>query len=255
MCCRKRWRGFGAIGRTQRDEPTATGQYLVGLHRLISGRTIISNGRLDMRLSKSCLVVLAALLASTLGSGQASPTRQQTSLLVRMSFTNSWLPQGFANFPQICFSVDRSGHYEMRRLTMKVSTESSKENPDKKFVLGAPYSELLQGTLSSGELGKLEKFLEDPEFVKLSSSTPSLLRKGAETFVAEVPRESRVQRVVISNADGENPFPRSTSRFVNWLQHFKAEGAEPLDVSADDICPSGTFQPVNPAAALLQPMP
>lgn len=208
-----------------------------------------------MRLPKSCLVVLTALLASTLGSAQASPTKRQTSLLVRMSFSNSWLPQGFASFPQICFSVDRTGHYEMRRLTMKVSTESSKENPDKKFVLGTPYSELLQGTLSPVEFGKLEKFLEDPEFVKLSSSSPSVLRKGAETFVAEVPRESRVQRVVVSNADGENPFPRSANRFVNWLQHFKAEGAEPLDVSADDICPSGVLQPVNPTAAFLQPAP
>jgi hypothetical protein len=207
-----------------------------------------------MRLSKSYLVVISALLASTLVWGQESQIKQQPALLIRMSFTNSWLPQGFASFPQICFSVDRTGHYEMRRLTMKVSSESPKENPDKKYVLGSPYSELLQGTLSLGELGKLEKFLEDPEFVKLSSATPSLLRKGAETFVAEVPRESRVQRVVMSNADGENPFPRSANRFVNWLQHFKAEGAEPLDVSADDICPSGTLQPVNPAAALLQPI-
>jgi hypothetical protein len=145
-------------------------QDFLGLHRMVSGRTMISIGRFDMRFSKSYLVVLSALLASTLGWGQEAQANQ-TSLLVRMSFSSSWIPQGSANFPQICFSVDRSGHYEMRRLTMKVSSDSPKENPDRKLVIGTPYSELLQGTLSPGELGKLEKFLEDPEFVKFQLYT------------------------------------------------------------------------------------
>jgi hypothetical protein len=34
--------------------------------------------------------------------------------------------------------------------------------------------------------------------------------------------------------------PYSVQKFVSWLQQFKAEGAEPLDVSALDICPSRT---------------
>jgi hypothetical protein len=101
----------------------------------------------------------------------------------------------------------------------------------------------------------LEKLLADPEFLRLAASAPNILRKGAETFVAEVPREDQVQRVVMSDADGENPLPRSAKRIVNWLQHFKAEGAKPLDVSAEDICPSAALQPVNPATALLRPTP
>jgi hypothetical protein len=208
-----------------------------------------------MQFSKRYLVVTSLLLASTLAWGQQPQINQRTSLLVRMSFTSSWVPQGFGSLPQICFSVDRTGHYEMRRLTIKVSTESPQASPDTKLLLGTPYTELLQGTLLASELEKLEKLLADPEFLKLAASAPNILRKGAETFVAEVPREDQVQRVVMSDADGENPLPRSANRIVNWLQHFKAEGAKPLDVSAEDICPSAALQPVNPTTALLQPTP
>ena len=117
-----------------------------------------------------------------------------------------------------------------------------------------PKTEMLQGTLTPAELGKLQKLLGDREFRTLTS-TPRFLLGDGETFVAEVPGEYGVLRVVVSNADNENPFPRSAERIVSWLQHFKAEGAEPIDVSAMDICPSAALQPVNPGIASLQPVP
>ncbi len=204
-----------------------------------------------MRFSKSCLVFASLLLAPILICGQQTRTMEGTSLLVRMSFTSSWVPQGFASSPQICFSVDRDGHYEMRRLAMKVEADSPHANADDKLLPGTPYTELLEGTLAANELEQLEKFLADPEFRKLAASTPNILRNGAETFVAEVPRDGQVQRVVISNADGEKPFPRSANRIVTWLEHFKAEGAKNIEVSAEDICPRGALQAVNPATASL----
>jgi hypothetical protein len=204
-----------------------------------------------MRFSKRHIVMASALLASTFAWGQqpqinGPQINEPTSLLVRMSVASSWEPSGFGSFPQICFSVDRSGHYEMRRATMKGNAE---------FVEGTPHTELLQGTMPVKELKKLETLLQDPEFRALPRSSGGILRKGAETFVAEVPRRNGVQRVVISDTDGENPFPHSAQRTVDWLQQFKAEGAEPLDVSALDICPSGALQPVNPNTASLQPVP
>jgi hypothetical protein len=214
-----------------------------------------------MRFSKKNVVMATVLLASTFVWGQQPLTDRPASLLVRMSFASSWVPSGFGSFPQICFSVDRSGHYEMRRVTLKVSTEPLHGLPDAsspddtKRVVKTPQAELLQGTLPPSELAKLEKLLQDPEFLKLTSAPASILRKGAETFVAEVPRETSVQRVVVSDANGENPFPHSAQGIVNWLEHFKAEGAEPLDVSALDICPSGVLQPANPNIALLQSVP
>jgi hypothetical protein len=208
-----------------------------------------------MRFSKRHMVVASALLASTLSWAQQPQINEHTSLLVRMSFASSWVPSGLGGFPQICFSVDHTGHYEMRRVTIKVSAEPLQGSPDAKLLLGTPHTELLQGTLSPSELENLQKLLEDPEFRGLARSSGGILRKGAETFVAEVPRENGVQRVVMSDTDRESPFPRSAKRIVNWLQHFKAEGAKPLDVSAEDICPSGALQPVSPATASLQPIP
>jgi hypothetical protein len=192
----------------------------------------------------------SVLLTWTLAWGQQPQTNGRESsgpsLLVRMSFANSFVRWGYDSLPQICFSIDRSGHYEMRRLTMKGGAP---------YLQGTPHPELLQGTLPSVELGKLEKLLGDPEFVKLTDAPASILLKGAETFVAEVPRDTGVQRVVMSDADGQNPFPHSVRRIVSWLQQFKDEGAEPLDVSAPDICPSRTLQPVHPNIAALQPAP
>jgi hypothetical protein len=213
-----------------------------------------------MRFSTRHVVMASALLASTFAWGQrpqinGREINEPTSLLVRMSFASSWQPSGFGSLPQICFSVDRSGHYEIRRVTMKISTEPLQGSPNGKVIVKTPHVDLLQGTLPSVELAKLEKLIEDPEFLSLTSAPASLLRKGAETFVAEVPRDANVQRVVLSDADGENPFPHSAQRIVSWLRQFKAEGAEQLDVSALDICPSGALQPVSPNVASLQPVP
>ena len=88
------------------------------------------------------------------------------------------------------------------------------------------------------------------------SALPAERRHEAEALLANfLPGEFRnmnVRRVVLSDADRENPFPRSANKIVNWLQHFKAEGAEPLDVSAQDICPTGTLQQIDPAVASTQ---
>lgn len=208
-----------------------------------------------MRFSKKHIVMASVLLASTFAWGQQIETNGPTSLLVRMSFASSWVSSGFGSLPQVCFSVDRSGHYEMRRVTIKTSTEPLQGSPNSKVVVGTPHTELLQGTLPAKELRKLDKLLGDPDFRSLAGPFGGLLRKGAETFVAEVPRENGVQRVVMSDADRENPFPPSADRIVKWLRSFKAEGAEPLDVSAEDICPTGALQPVKPATALLEPTP
>jgi hypothetical protein len=86
------------------------------------------------------------------------------------------------------------------RVTMKGKAE---------FDEGTPHTELLQGTMPAKELKKLETLLQDPEFRALPRSSGGILRKGAETFVAEVPRRNGVQRVVISDTEGENPFPHS----------------------------------------------
>jgi hypothetical protein len=212
-----------------------------------------------MRFSNRQVVMASVLFASTFVWGQQPEIILPTSLLARMSFASSWIPSGFEGFPQICFSVDRSGNYEMRRVTLKVSAETLHGFPDSKedakAIVKEPQTELVQGTLAPNELKTLVTLLQDPDFRALPRSTGGIVRKGAETFVAEIPRASGVQRVVVSDADRENPFPHSVRGIVSWLRQFKPEGAMPLDVSALDICPSGAVQPVNPNSALSRPTP
>jgi len=191
-----------------------------------------------MRPSTKFVLIASVFLASALACGQGQPqSAESTSLLARLSFTSTWIGgHDQEGFPQICLSVDRTGYYRMRRLTTKGETE------------------LLQGTLPPSELGKLEKLLGDSEFRRLSGSPASLLRKGAETLVAEVPREESIQRIIMSDIDGESPLPRSAGKIVRWLQRFKPEGTQPLEGSTQDICPSGALRPLQPATAALEPI-
>jgi hypothetical protein len=208
-----------------------------------------------MRFSKRQIVLSAAILAATFAWGQQPDVHlpADSSLLVRMSFASSWEFHGFVTGPQVCFSVNRSGHYQMRRVTTKTTIEPREGAPNGKAVVETPQTEYLQGTLAVRDLENLKKFVGDPNLLKLTVVPPSIVRKGGETFVAEIANGSRTRRIVVSDADGENPFPDSAEKIVDWLEGFKAEGARPLDVSTEDICPTGTMQPIAPDAARLEP--
>jgi len=202
-----------------------------------------------MRLWTRFAAIASWFLVSALGWGQlyAVPADRDRDLLARLSFASTWAVDNASKAsPQICFSVDLAGHYRMRRLTTKGGAD---------FLQGSPHPEVVRGTLQPKELRKLGRLLGDPDFRNLDGSFGGLVRKGAETFVAEVPRESGVQRIVVSDPDRENRFPDSVSRIVSWLQDFEAVGAEAVDVSSQDICPSGALQPINPATALVKPIP
>jgi hypothetical protein len=194
-----------------------------------------------MGLSKRILIT-SCLIASALAWGQDAQVNESSSAFVRVSFT-SFILGDSRSYRKICFSFDRTGHYELERVTMKVSTKRSQGSPVyNSSVSGPSHTELVQGSMFAGDLQKLEKLLADSDFMKVTASTPEMtaLQKGSEDFVAEVPRENGVQRVAMRDADGENPFPRSVQEIVNWLQHFKAENAKPLNVLGG-ICPKDAW--------------
>jgi hypothetical protein len=72
-----------------------------------------------MRFSKRHIEMASVILASTLALGQQPQINGReidgpSSLLVRLSFTSTWVADvGDKDFPQICFSVDRSGRYQI----------------------------------------------------------------------------------------------------------------------------------------------
>jgi hypothetical protein len=197
-----------------------------------------------MGLSKSILIT-SCLVTSALAWGQNAQVNESSSAFVRVSLT-SYILGDSGSYRKICFSFDRTGHYELARVTMKLTTKRSQGSPVYNGSSSGPrHTELVQGSMFAGDLQKLEKLLADSDFMKVTASTPEItaLQKGAEDFVAEVPRENGMQRVVMRDADGENPFPRSVQEIVNWLQHFKAENAEPLNVLGE-ICPKDAWSDV-----------
>jgi hypothetical protein len=180
-----------------------------------------------MHSSTKFLLAATMFLAPTFTCAQLLQAKDQTNQLARLSLSStSPIAAGEKGFPQVCFSVDRDGRYQMSRLT----SEGGRE--------------LLQGTVLPGKLKKLEELLGDSEFISVGSSG-GLLRNSAQAFAAEVPREKGTLRIFISDTDTENPFPRSVRRVANWLQNFNPEDAEPFETSVPDICPRGEgFEPL-----------
>ncbi len=139
-----------------------------------------------------------------------------------------------AAFTQVCLSVVRDGHYQMRHVSAKRGAE------------------MLQGTLSPHELKRLGGLLGNADVRSQEGSSGGLLRNSAETFTAEVQRKDGVQRFTLTDTDGESPFPRSVLKIVAWLQGFDAQDAKHLAVDTEDICPGGALQPVHPVSARLK---
>jgi hypothetical protein len=189
-----------------------------------------------MRFSKSSVVMASMLVVSTLAWGQLAQIDGTRSMNARMSFTSSWVDDfGDRDLPQVCFSVADTGHYQLRRKAMKTNGDPVQGSPHSNLLRKTPHPELLQGTLSPSEPRELRKLFGDRGFLTLTTSAPIILRKGAETFVAEVPRENGVQRVVMTDADNEHPLPPLINKIVDWIQDFKAEGAKPLGVRVGSL--------------------
>jgi hypothetical protein len=198
-----------------------------------------------MRSSKRKIAVAFMILVSSLAWSQTPQVEiNKPSYLVRMSFAKTWR----AHSSPTCFSADVNGHYQIRR---SKATQYTVEKDGHQFIYRNLRTELLQGTLDENAMKQLKALLENPELVSLTPKA-NFLRKDGETFAADVAREHDVQRVVVTDSDYESAFPPSVRKLVSWLENFKAEGAEPLDDSDADICPSPTLQLVNPAVAMLQ---
>jgi len=194
----------------------------------------------DRKIAVTCMILVSSFAWSQTPQAEIN----KPSYLVRMSFVKTWR----AHSSPTCFSADVNGHYQMRR---SKATQYTVEKDGRQFVYRNLRTELLQGTLDENAMRQLKGLLENPELVSLTPRA-NLLRKDGETFAVDVTREREVQRVVITDSDNENAFPASVRNLVSWLENFKAEGAQPLDDSDADICPSATLQLADPAVATLQ---
>lgn len=178
------------------------------------------------------LFAALALLTSSTGLAQ-SKKPVSDGLIARLSYASTygvdW--RETEGSPNVCFALYRTGRYQVLMDTEKGT-------------------EFLQGELSKDQLLHVSRMLEDLDF---ESSEVSLIRRGSESFEAEVHRSGETTRYLWIDPDHQRPFPKSANSVVHWLRNFKAQGAFPLPngkLNEQQICPSE--KPLLPMTAGLQ---
>jgi hypothetical protein len=176
------------------------------------------------------LLLLGLLLSFVLDpcTAQQEKSKGTNSLWARLSYTSTYVADGNApSSPHICLELQRSGRYRISKLT-KGAVED------------------LQGKLSQEQVRVLAEMLDGLDF---ASSGGALVRRGSESFVAEIVRGEENVHLLWIDPDHERPLPKSAARVVRWLQEFRADGARPLMVpeySANPICPRMSDNPLQP---------
>lgn len=188
-----------------------------------------------MRCPKPYVAVTAVLLASGLWAQEAKHATPQ--ILARISYDNSGVieEQGIRH---ICIAVSVNGDYRIVRSMDQGKTQR------------------LEGKIPPEQFQQFRKAIESPELRALSGNHGGLIRQESERFAAELVRpgpprlEDKSKRVEWLNADGEDPFPKSVARVVEWLKGFDPKDGK-IFTYADypDVCPSGGLRLLQPAVA------
>jgi hypothetical protein len=185
--------------------------------------------RIAKLLEGAAVIVVSTLVMGSVALWAANSNPQiVTTSPVRLSYSSSWIQAGQKYSPKICLSVWPDGHYRILRMNDKGQ------------------SQLLKGILPTEQLKQLQSLLDVPDFRDLSGTRGGLLREGSESFIAEVPRQGSVQRLVWMIPDGESKFPKPVADIIGWVQDFQPKGAEALlRTDFPDVCPQvGGVKPV-----------
>ncbi|SRR6266404_92700 len=176
--------------------------------------------------------LIAAVLLTSLGLwAQEAYHFRDPSLLARFSYDTSPIVQG-EGLRHICIAVSRDGDYRTVR-----------------FLDGGP-TQRLRGKIQEQQLQQLRKLISDSDFRVLSGSHGGIIRREAENFGAEILREDGTQRLHWLNGDGENPFPDSVAKVVNWLKRFEPTDAKSFEYAEyPDVCPRGGLRLLQPSVA------
>jgi hypothetical protein len=185
--------------------------------------------RITRFIEVAAAIVVGTLVVSSAALFAAKDNAQNVIMApVRLLYSNSWVHAGEKYSPKICLSVWPDGHYRILR-----------KNQERQ-------SQLLGGVLPAEQLTQLRSLLDAPDFRKLSGTRGGLLREGAENFIAEVPREGSVQRLVWMIPDGESKYSKPVADVIGWIQDFQPIGSKVLlRTDFPDVCPQmGAVQPV-----------
>jgi len=194
--------------------------------------------------SKTLLTVSLLLISLSMWAQESDHTTD-SDLLARLSYANSTVVQS-AGVHHVCVAVTREGDYRIVRSTDDGQTLR------------------LRGKIPQEQFQQLTKLLGEAEFRALSGYHGGLIRQDAESFSAEIPEpmrehadgtpplpmERHARRLQWMNADGENPFPGSVAKVVDWLQRFQPVGGKSfLYAEFPDVCPTVGLRLVQPAVA------
>lgn len=163
---------------------------------------------------------------------------EQGTVLARLSYTSRYF-RGHGNgekyLPSVCFELYPDGHYRIVRTRRKGSPTH----------LG-PVPENRAGKLSEDQFDTISKMLTQLDF----SSSPGavVIRKGSESFEAEIPNGAEERRLLWIDPDHQRPFPESAVKVIGWLAEFQnSEDATPFDVpqrTTDPVCPRPSQTPL-----------
>jgi hypothetical protein len=180
-------------------------------------------------------LVSGLLIASCLAGAQSDKIKDD-GLLARLSYRSEGAvaDSRFDNgYPQICLAVYRSGFYRISRL-----------------LQGA--SQNLEGFLSPEQFADFNRTVNQIDFRSYGDGLRYL--GGSESLVAEVVRDGKTKRYVWVDPDQRNPFPKSAVNAIDWLRHFRTQGATPFtyhELSDMPVCPAAAEKPVRPTVARL----
>jgi hypothetical protein len=155
------------------------------------------------------------ILASVGLDAQEASHPDNADFLARLSYDSSATGGGM-RVQRICIAVSLGGDYRIVRL------------------LDSGLTQRLQGRISPEQFQQLRSALLSAEFRRLSGSHVGVIRQESESFAAEVPVPGwhggvdKTQRLQWLNADGDNPFPNSVARIINWLENFEPKDGKPF---------------------------
>jgi hypothetical protein len=195
-----------------------------------------------MHVCSRILLAAAFLVAASSAIAQELYHLPDPELMARLSYDNSE-PARPGDLHHLCIAVFRNGEYRIVR--------GWHDRPTQR----------LRGKMAKEESRQLLALLDSDEFRNLSGSHGGIIRENAEIFAAEIPLrdESRADgiekwseawRLQWLNGDGQNPFPASVSKVVDWLQHFQPKDGKSFDYAEyPDICPAGGLRYLQPSLA------
>ena len=166
---------------------------------------------------------------------------EQGAVLARLSYTSRYFRVNTNEekyLPRVCFELYRDGHYRIVRTRSKGGPRH----------LG-PEEENRAGKLSQDRFETISKMLMQLDF----SSSPGevVIRKGSESFEAEIPNGAEERRLLWVDPDHQRPFPESAAKVIGWLVEFQnSEDATPFNVpqiTTDPVCPRISQTPLQPA--------